>query len=115
MSSRTAWTITGSGASWKPPAGCAVLSAGTSHTGAESRHDEGMNGHMAHNPARKAARGAVRSLDALLGGPMLKPAPHLAMLGLASVLAVPANAQTAPYPTRSIEIVVSYAAGGSTD
>jgi tripartite-type tricarboxylate transporter receptor subunit TctC len=44
---------------------------------------------------------------------MVRFAQHLAMLGLAPLLVVPAHAQQ--YPTRTIEIVVSYAAGGSTD
>jgi tripartite-type tricarboxylate transporter receptor subunit TctC len=44
---------------------------------------------------------------------MVRLAQHLAMLGLAALLVVPAHAQQ--YPTRTIEIVVSYAAGGSTD
>jgi tripartite-type tricarboxylate transporter receptor subunit TctC len=44
---------------------------------------------------------------------MVRLAQHLAMLCLASLLVVSAHAQQ--YPTRTIEIVVSYAAGGSTD
>jgi tripartite-type tricarboxylate transporter receptor subunit TctC len=44
---------------------------------------------------------------------MVRLAQYLAMLCLALPLVVPAHAQQ--YPTRTIEIVVSYAAGGSTD
>jgi tripartite-type tricarboxylate transporter receptor subunit TctC len=46
---------------------------------------------------------------------MLKPRQTVAAIALVGTLASFADAQTARYPSRAIEIVVSYAAGGSTD